>query len=266
MKERVKWLEMKNLDVMVEENLILSNINLSLYEGENTAILGPNGAGKSTLIKLIERTLYPIVKTNSFFKIYGDENINIWDLRQRIGYLSTEFESRISPYTIAQDVILSGFYGTNGSGKKKTLNQPQKRRVNKLVSNLGLKKNIYNKPFGHLSDGQKRYILLARALVNQPKVLVLDEPTHRLDVKSKYLLLSLLKSLCNSGITLLQVTHNVETIINQNTRIVLLKDGKIIDDASPDKCLSSKNLSYLYETPLISNKTNGYWQIYPDIR
>ena len=93
-KELINWASLKNINVYIDQNKILSDITININYGENILILGPNGSGKSTFLKLLNRSIYPIKSNNSSFKLFNKENINIWNLRKKIGFLLNEMEQR----------------------------------------------------------------------------------------------------------------------------------------------------------------------------
>jgi ABC-type molybdenum transport system ATPase subunit/photorepair protein PhrA len=95
---------------------VFRNLSLDLRLGEHTVILGPNGAGKSALIKLLSREIYPVVKPGSRLRIFGEETVNLWDLRRRVGMVSPDLQTRTSGTVPAADVVLSGFFGSVGIG------------------------------------------------------------------------------------------------------------------------------------------------------
>ena len=181
------WADLKNINVSIDQKEVLSNITISLNQGENTLILGPNGSGKSTFLKLLNRSIYPITSTNSSFKLFNKENINIWDLRKKIGFLFKEMEQRVNNGVKLYDVIISGFSGIFNSRYSSLLSEREKIKIKNLIDEWELSNIIYN-DFQSLSDGQKRRALLARALVYEPNILVLDEPFCNLDIKSNLIL------------------------------------------------------------------------------
>ena len=117
--------------------------------------------------------------------------------------------------------------------------------------------------FGQLSEGQRRRLLIARALVHKPDVLVLDEPTNALDLKARHQLMELMRQLSRSGTTLLLVTHQIEAVIPEIQRCVMLKSGQLMADGPCDQVLTSSRLSALFETPLQLLQANGYRQVLP---
>ena len=254
------WANLKNIDVYIDQKNVLSNINISLNFYENTLILGPNGAGKTTLLKLLNRSIYPITKINSSFKLFNEENINIWDLRKKIGFLFKEMEQRINNGVNLYEVIISGFSGTFNSRYSELLSEREKLKIDKLINEWGLSNIIYNE-FKSLSDGQKKRALLARAMVYEPNILVLDEPFCNLDMKSNYILTKNLNKLTDKSLNLLYITHNLESILPKTNRVILMKDGKIFRDGRPSDLLNSKILSALFNIPINVIEQDGYWRM-----
>ena len=106
-------------------------------------------------------------------------------------------------------------------------------------------------------------MLIARALINQPQILILDEPTCNLDFRSKHKIYNLLDKLSMDKITLVQVTHNLDSVSKRTNRVILIKDGMLKEDSTPSKCLTSSKLSHLFDTPLSIINKNGFWQALP---
>ena len=132
LKDRVIWASFKNINVYIDQNKILSDINLNLRYGENILILGPNGSGKSTFLKLLNRSIYPITSNDSSFKLFNKENIHIWDLRKKIGFLFKEMEQRVNNGVKLYDVISSGFSGIFNSKYTNLLSESEKIKINNL--------------------------------------------------------------------------------------------------------------------------------------
>ena len=259
----IPWLELKNIEAWLENRIIFESLNITLNINENTAVIGPNGAGKSSLVKLIDRSIYPVVKKDSHIRLFGKERINLWDLRSNIGFLSTELEDRVYPEDKVIDVICSGFNGYFGRQIDLNPSNSQIDKAREVLNQLNLMK-FSDMIFRHLSDGIRRKTLIGRAIVNEPKILVLDEPVCRLDLRSKHELLNTLDKRIKAGTTILNITHDITTILKTTDRVILLKKGKVFSDGTPEYCLTNEKLSNLYETPLIVSSMNGYWQIFPD--
>jgi len=256
------YLELQDVDLWLGPRLVFEGLCLSLRSGEHTVILGPNGAGKSALIKLLSRELYPVVKPGSFLKIFGSSTVNLWELRRRIGLVSSDLQRLHPPQVPAADVVLSGLFGSIGIGRSQPATAAQRERVVALLEQLQLA-TLAPRPFGQLSEGQQRRVLLARALVHDPEVLVLDEPTNGLDLRARHQLLASLRSLVAAGTTLLLVTHQIEAIIPEVRRVLLLKQGRLVGDGSAVELLSAAPLSALYDTPLRLVEAAGWRQVLP---
>ena len=123
--------------------------------------------------------------------------------------------------------------------------------------------SIRERCYGELSDGQRRRLLIARALVHKPEVLVLDEPSRALDLHACHQLLAILRGLIRAGTTVMQVTHRVDTIVPEMDRVLFLDGGTIVKSGSPNELLKSKELSQLFKTPLEVVVKNGFHQVLP---
>ncbi len=257
------WLELKNINICHKQEPIIKNINLSLSIGEHTVLLGANGSGKSTLINTIVKLKYPIHKKNSYLKLFNSNNLNIWELRSKIGFVCTQIEHRIKTNMKTQDIILSGLQGTFGLVNKGKVSPENNKSFIRVIDNLKI--DFANKYYRELSDGQKRKVLIARALINQPEILILDEPTTNLDLKANYSLLCNLRELSKGAVTLLYATNDLQTIIPEINRIVLLKRGEIIDDGQPSEVMTSFNISTLYDYNLKLINKDGYWRAFPKV-
>ena len=261
-KELITWAQLSNLNVKINNKLILSNINVELNFGENILILGPNGSGKSTFLKLLNRSIYPITSKESSFKLFNQENINIWDLRKKVGFLFKDMEKRVNKGVSLKNLVISGFTGTFNSRYSKLLSETDIEKVDNLLIDLDLM-DIIHKDFHSLSDGQKRRALLARSLVHQPKLLVLDEPFCNLDIKSEFILNKTLMKLIDKSLNIVYVTHNLESILPKTNRVLLMKDGKLINDGKPYEIINSKILSNLFNITIKVIKQGNYWRLIP---
>jgi iron complex transport system ATP-binding protein len=256
------YLELEAIEAWLGPRRVFENLSLTLQPGEHTVILGPNGSGKSSLVKLLSRELHPVVKPGSRLRIFGSETVNLWELRGRIGLVSQDLQAGYVGRVPAADVVLSGFFGSVGIGRSQQPTADQRARVGELMARLGLA-DLAERPYAQLSDGQRRRLLLARALVHDPAVLVLDEPTNGLDLKAKHQILEILRDLARSGTTLLLVTHQIEAILPEIQRAVLLRDGRVAGDGPVDEQLQDAPLSSLFDTPLRVCHANGYRQVVP---
>ena len=256
------WLEIRHGEAWLGGAPVLHDINLDLKLGESTTVLGPNGAGKSCLVKLIDRSLHPIVQEQAYLHLFGRSTVNLWQLRQRLGVVSTPMEERIPGAISGLDVVLAGFFGSTRLGLDQNPSSEQRIRAIKVLEQLDLQA-ISDHPYGRLSDGQRRRLLIARALVHEPDVLVLDEPSRALDLKGCHQLMHTLRDLCRHGTTLVQVTHRIDTIIPEMKRVLFLDKGRIVGDGTPAEMLTSTKLSALYGTALTVVEAHGFRQVLP---
>ena len=253
------WFEALNVNCFKEGYRVIKNLNLQLKYSENVILIGPNGSGKSSLIELINRNLYPIKEKNAFIKIFNKELINLWELRKRISTVNFEIKNRINPNLKIFDLILSGLYGKYCLVK------------NKSESDIFLTENIINeikierlsqKSFSYLSEGEKQLALIARALINNPQILILDEPTANLDYKSKFYVIDQINALAKKNTKIFCTTHDISMITRIYDRIIMLKDRSIIADGNQSKVLNSFNINKLYDINVEVIHSKGRWNIY----
>lgn len=256
------WLDCQAVEAWINGHQVVKDLTLRLERGESTAVLGPNGAGKTTLVKLISRSLYPVVKRGSHLRLFGSETINLWALRQRLGVVSSEVEQRIPASLTGRELLLAAFFGAIGLGRDRTPTAEQRSRTEALLKSMDLD-DLADQNYGQLSEGQRRRLLIARALVHAPEVLVLDEPTNALDLRARHTLLRTLQDLCEQGTTLVLVTHQVDAIIPGIKRVVGLKDCLVSLDGSAEEALTGPRLSALFDTPLTVVQAGGYRQVLP---
>ncbi len=254
--------DIRNATVFQGNHQVFSALDLQIFRGQNTCIIGPNGAGKTTLLKLLTRELYPVAKPDSFVRIEGREQVVVAELRQKIGIVSPELQTLYAAHVTAHDVVLSGFFGTIGMHGHLRVTQAQHLQVEELLTEFGLE-SLAGRRYWHLSTGQQRRLLLARALIHQPRMLILDEPSNGLDLKSAHRLLADLRRLALEGTTLLLVTHHIAEVVPEIEPIVMLKDGHVFLDGTKDEVMTAANLSRLYETPLHMQCAEGYFQVLP---
>lgn len=260
--QNAPWLDLQGIEAWAGGQRIVEDLSLRLWIGESTAILGPNGAGKSTLVKLISRCLHPVVQPQSYLRLFGEERVNLWALRKRLGVVDSELQQRIPDAMTCRELMHSAFFGAIGLGRGHHCTQQQIERSADVLEQFSLSELAASR-FGSLSEGQKRRVLIARAMVHQPQVLVLDEPTNALDLRARHGLLAQLRLLCRSGTTLILITHQIDTIIPEINRVVGMRKGGVVVDGSPAEVLNDGVLSDLFETPLKVLESAGYRQVVP---
>ena len=252
------WFEAKQVSAFKKNYLVIRNLTIKFRKKENIVILGPNGSGKSSIIELINRNIYPIKKENSLLKIFDQELINLWDLRKKINTVNSEIKSRISDDILVFDIVLSGIYGKYS--RVKSSKKDDLISVKKLIKFMDIK-HISQLKFGVLSEGEKQIVLIARALINKPEILILDEPSVNLDIKSKLFLISKIEDLTKLGTNVILVTHDINLITRNFNRIIFLKNMEIIADGIPSKIMKSDNINKLFDIDIELIKYKGNWLI-----
>lgn len=255
-------LEIQNASVCRGSKQVFNNLNLTIEQGENIAILGPNGAGKSTLLKLLTREIYPQVREGSFIKILGNEKVNVQQLREKIGWVSYDFQTNYLPITTGFDVVMSGLLGTIGNLYQHQTTPSQQQLVHETMAKLGLDE-LKQTMFHHLSSGQQRRLILARAIINQPQTVIFDEPTSSLDIQGSFQVLEDMRTLIRHGSSAIIATHHIHEIIPEIERIIFIRQGEIIADGDKAELLTSQNMSDLYSTRVKLVEHAGYYQVIP---
>jgi len=252
-------LELNNITVLKGENQkVLDSISLKIYEGENVAILGPNGAGKSSLIKIITRAYYPLAKEGDYsFKIWGQESWDVFELRSLLGIVSNDLQYICNRDITGMEAVLSGFFSSIGLFREH-LTPPMKRKAREVIDFLEIG-HLKDKRMDRMSSGEARRFLIARALVHDPKALILDEPGNSLDLHALYKFSDTVGKIANKGVSIILVTHNLSDIIPEIKRVILLKDGRIHQDGPKEKVLTRENINKLFEASVEIVHKDGYY-------
>ena len=253
------WLEAKNISCFKNGYEVVKDLNLKLKYNENVILIGPNGSGKSSLLELINRNIYPVLRKDTVFKIFNKELINIWELRKNISTVSNDIKTRINPRIKVFDLIISGLYGkyceiSNISESDVSLGEHLIKKM--LLTNLS------QKYFAHLSEGEKQIVLIARALIKNPEILILDEPIANLDLKSKFYVIDHINELNKLNSKIICVTHDISMITEIFNRIIMLKDRMIIADGTQSETINNKNINNLFDINIEVIKDKGNWHIY----
>ncbi len=256
-------IEFTNLTVFRGERRVFANLSLSVLAGECVAVIGPNGSGKTTLLKLLSREIYPVVHEKASLRLFGEEQINIWQLREKVGFVSPEFQNQYETLATGYEVVLSAFFGSVGLYKHHDATDEQRQKADEALEALGLTE-LRNKQFLKLSSGQQRRLLLARAMVHKPELLVFDEPTNNLDISGAFHLIEDMRLLAKRGVSIVLVTHHIHEIIPEIGRVVGLYDGRIQFDGPKESIITSQNMSALFKIPLHVSQHKGYFQCTPD--
>jgi iron complex transport system ATP-binding protein len=249
------------VSVIRDERKILDIKNLIIGSDENTAIIGPNGSGKSTLIKLITAKIYPSwTGGETVCKMFGQSQWNVADLRSNLGIVTNELQYDFYDNIAGLDAIISGFFASIGLFKNHKKTKEMENKAQEMSDFLEIS-HLNNRYINEMSSGEARRFLIARALVNNPKVLVLDEPSNSLDIASVIKFHTIIKKIVQSGTKVILVTHFISDIIPELKRFTLLKDGKIFADGKRETVFTSSNLSSLFERSVDLIEKDGLAQI-----
>lgn len=255
-------LEIANARVWRGDTLALRDFSLTLVRGESVAILGPNGAGKSTFLKLMTGEVRPEARAGCCCRLFDEDLWSLEEIRHRIGVVMPEEVSRFDPWEIVSDAVLSSLRGAYGRTRDMRFSKTEKTAAAQAMQRLGVA-HLASREFGTLSSGERRRVLIARGLVHQPEVLVLDEPSTALDFSAALTLTSTLGELLGMGTDLVLVTHHPGEIPPGIRRVVLLRDGQVFADGGKSEVLTVANLSTIYQVDLRVNWSDGWCEVRP---
>ena len=221
--------------------VVLSEVAFELRPGEVMALLGPNGAGKSTLLKSAAGQL--ALQGGSIY--LEGKDLRAYSGRERAACMALLFTERREPeFATAREVVEAGRYPY--TGRFGTLREPDHKAVARAMSYVRTEE-LKDRPFSELSDGQRQRVLLARALAQEPRLILLDEPTAFLDLRHKIELLSLLRNLATrEGLAVFLSLHEPDLALKCADRVLLVADGKVLPPATPEEALSEDNMRRIY--------------------
>src|SRR5713226_4309437 len=253
-------LSFKRVTVMRGERAGLEDVTLEIASGEHICILGPNGCGKSTLIKTITRECYPLVRKGSSISILGRENWNVFELRSLLGIVSPDLLASCTTDATGRDVVLSGFFSSTRIFPHHHPDPEHLARAEAALERLGIA-HLAERPVSHMSSGEAKRTLIARALVHKPQTLLFDEPSNALDIGAQIQLRETMRVLAKGGLGILLVTHHVSEIIPEIARVVLLREGRIVADGPKQDMLTSERLSALFGADIQIARRDGYYSL-----
>jgi iron complex transport system ATP-binding protein len=254
--------ELQHIAANREQTRVFEDLSLTLFSGEHVAILGPNGAGKSTLLKLLTREIYPLHRTHSRMRLFGQARWDIRDLRRHLGIVSQDLQNDYEPGVRGLEIVLSGLYGSIGIHAHQSFSDTDVAHARALMADIGIA-GLAHTPYAQMSTGQQRRCLLGRALIHDPDTLILDEPTNGLDLTASFQYLALMRALMRAGKTLILVTHHIHEIPPEIERVILLADGRVVADGPKREVLSAGNLGRLFATAVTLLEADGWYQAVP---
>ena len=251
------FLELREVNVARGDRVVLHDVNLTIRTGEHVAILGPNGCGKSTLILAISCQIYPIVVPGMSARIFGRERWDLTELRKHFGVvaagprgdLAGELPGERTAVTTGLDAVIAGFFSASTLWPNLHVTDEMRDRAVEALKRMEAL-HLAERRVGEMSAGERRRILIARALVHRPKQLLLDEPSNALDLAAQRELRETLRGLALEGTGLVLVTHHLGDILPEIERVILMRGGRIVGDGPRKEMLTEARLSELFNTPV----------------
>ena len=249
-------MEIENLSVRRGGKSILGPLNWQVLEGQRWVVLGPNGAGKTTLLQVCSSLIHP---TSGSIKILGEQlgRVDVFELRTRIGLTSSALVEQLPADELVIDVVLTAAYAMLGRWQEK-YDLWDESRAMALLTALGVRE-LGDRNFGSLSEGEKKRVQIARALMADPELLLLDEPASSLDLGGREDLLKRIEVFAKDPLApaTVIVTHHIEEIPAGTTHALLLKEGSEVAKGDINTVITDLNLSNAYGLPISVQSEGG---------
>lgn len=243
-----KVVSFKDVTWRREGQEILKGINWDMHNNEHWAILGLNGSGKTSILNIITGYHFP---TTGQVSVIGREfgKTSLPELRKEIGYVSSSIDrfSHLLQNETVEEIIVSGKFASFGLYEE--VQEADWDRADSLLSSFRID-HLKGKSYQFLSQGEKRKVIIARALMNDPKILILDEPCSGLDILSREELLLLTETIIANNCHLIYVTHHIEEIVSAITHVLLLRDGKIVAAGLKEEVIQDELLTETFRVPV----------------
>ncbi|HET7659483.1 MAG TPA: ABC transporter ATP-binding protein [Oryzihumus sp.] len=251
-------LELAGVSVVRGGNTLLDDVTWEVEEGQRWVVLGPNGAGKTTLLQLAAGRIHP---THGVAGVLGEVlgTVDVFELRPRIGLASAAIAERIPADERVADVVVTASYGIVGRWRER-YDELDHGRAAELLEALGAG-HLADRQFGTLSEGERKRVQIARALMTDPELMLLDEPAAGLDLAGREDLVARLGELAADvdAPALVLVTHHVEEIPPSFTDVLLVRDGRVVAQGPLEITLTEDNLSETFGLPLVVDRHGERW-------
>ena len=251
-------LEFADVTVKRGQSTLLDGVDWTVEEDERWVILGPNGAGKTTLLQVAAAQIHP---TSGVAAVLGEVlgTVDVFDLRPRIGLTSAALADRIPRRELVRDVVVSASYSVIGRWREH-YDELDHERARALLTEVGAG-HLLDRTFGTLSEGERKRVQIARALMTDPELLLLDEPAAGLDLGGREDLVSTLSVLAMDELSpaTVLVSHHVEEIPPGFTHALLLRQGKVVASGPVEQVLTEQVVSATFGMPLQLTHSDGRW-------
>jgi iron complex transport system ATP-binding protein len=258
-------LRLRGVGVRRDGNMLLRNLDWTVHEDERWVVIGPNGAGKTTLLQVAASLLFP---TEGEAEILGERlgQVDVFELRPRIGFSSAAVAEKVPPGEKVIDLVLTASYAVLGRWQEEYESSDVTRAV-EMLDALGCA-HLIRRRFGTLSEGERKRVQIARALMPDPELLLLDEPAAGLDLGGREDLVRRLGMLARdpNAPTSVLVTHHVEEVPDGFTHAMLLRRGSVVAAGPLTEVFTERNLSKCFGVPLLIEHRQERWTaraIYP---
>jgi len=260
-------LELADATLVRGRTRVLEGLTLAVARGEHTAVLGPNGAGKSSLIRVLTLEARPRAGENGAppLRLFGQTTWDVAELRTRLGVVTGDLDAGFGLGTSrgrvsGLDVATSGLLGSHGVFAHHRVTDAMRRQGRDALARVEAA-HLAAKPLAEMSAGERRRVLIARALVTRPDALVLDEPTSGLDMVARHRFLDTVRRLAREGTTIILITHHVEEIVPEIGRVVLLRQGRVVFDGASSAALTAPRLAGTFGAPMAVEWRDGYYHV-----
>lgn len=237
---------------------LLVDVDWEVEEGQRWVVLGPNGAGKTTLLQLAAGRMHP---TSGVAGVLGEVlgAVDVFELRPRIGLSSSALAAAIPPQESVRDVVVTASWGVTGRWREE-YHELDHGRADELLRALGAS-HLADRTFGTLSEGERKRVQIARALMTDPELMLLDEPAAGLDLGAREDLVARLGAIAAdlAAPALVMVTHHVEEIPPHFTDILLVREGRVVAQGPIEITLTAENLSRTFGLDLVLEKHGERW-------
>jgi iron complex transport system ATP-binding protein len=249
-------LQLDDVTVVRGGRRILDRISWTVEEGERWVLLGPNGAGKTTLLQIAAARMHP---TSGRAEVLGERlgAVDVFELRPRIGLTSAAFAETIPADEGVLDLVMSAGYAVTGRWREE-YQRDDEQQAHDLLAKLGAA-SLTDRRFGSLSEGERKRVQIARALMTDPELVILDEPAAGLDLGSREDLLARLASIAGDawGPVVVLVTHHVEEIPPHFTHALLLRGGQVVAAGPVREVVTTEWLTATFGVPLLLSEHGG---------
>ncbi|NGO73536.1 ABC transporter ATP-binding protein [Streptomyces boncukensis] len=251
-------LELVDVSVVRDGRALVDDVSWSVKEGQRWVILGPNGAGKTTLLNIASSYLFPTTGTAT---ILGERlgGVDVFELRPRVGMASIAMADKLPGRQSVLETVLTAAYGMTARWQE-SYEKVDEERALAFLDRLGMN-DLLDRKFGTLSEGERKRTMIARAMMTDPELLLLDEPAAGLDLGGREDLVRRLGRLARDPYapSMLMVTHHVEEIAPGFTHVLMLRQGQVLAAGPIETELTSRNLSLCFGLPLVVEMNGDRW-------